>query len=130
MKYIVYILLVILLFSLGCKEDSNIDQANRDESTLKFIPENPGSKDEISLIVFDDCKYNTLSKSSRTGKTINIEKQFNSMMKWPCVLHNDTILIGKLPQGTYNVNYTLIDISQQAPKNISYSTTLQLAVGK
>ena len=51
-------------------------------------------------------------------------------MKWPCVMKNDTILIGKLPQGSYNVNYTLIDIAQQAPQNISFFFTFQLDVGK
>lgn len=34
----------------------------------------------------------------------------------------------ELTQGTYNVNYTLIDISQQAPNNISLTFTFQLDV--
>lgn len=100
------------------------------EHNMKIIPEKPGSQDEIKLVVFDDCTYNVLSGVTRNDKIIDIRKQFNGMMKWPCFIKNDTILIGKLPQGTYNVNYTLIDISQQAPQNISFTFSLQLAVGK
>jgi hypothetical protein len=122
----------VLLFFLFACSDQVVEVQTTDlaEHNMKIIPEKPSSQDEIKLVIFDDCTYNTLSKNSRNGKTIDIEKQFNGMMKWPCVMKNDTILIGKLPQGTYNVNYTLIDISQQAPQNISFTFSFQLAVGK
>jgi hypothetical protein len=129
MKLSFYALLFLLFFPFGCtKKDKVVQQVNQIGNNMKIIPENPGSKDEIRLIVYDDCTYNTLSKNNRTGNTIDIEKQFNSMMKWPCFMKNDTILIGELPPGTYNVNYTLIDISQQTPQNITYSNTFQLKV--
>ena len=129
MKYSFFTLVLFLLFSVGCTDkDKIVQQVNQIGNNMKIIPENPGSKDEIRLVIYDDCTYNTLSKNKRTGNIIDIEKQFNSMMKWPCFMKNDTILIGKLPQGTYNVNYTLIDISQQAPQNITYSNTFQLKV--
>jgi len=97
---------------------------------MKIFPEKPTSSDVIRLVIYDDCTYNILSKNKRTGLFIDIEKQFNSMMKWPCVMKNDTILIGKLPQGSYNVNYTLIDISQHPPLDISLSFSFQLGVSK
>jgi hypothetical protein len=97
---------------------------------MKIFPEKPTSSDVIRLVIYDDCTYNILSKNKRTGQSIDIEKQFNGMMKWPCVQQNDTILIGKLPQGSYNVNYTLIDISQQPPLDISMSFTFQLGVAQ
>jgi hypothetical protein len=97
---------------------------------MKIFPEKPTSSDVIQLVIYDDCTYNILSKNKRTGQSIDIEKQFNGMMKWPCVQQNDTILIGKLPQGSYNVNYTLIDISQQPPLDISMSFTFQLGVAQ
>lgn len=113
--------------------DVNDVQIRRDvlaSHNMKVFPEKPTSSDVILLVIYDDCTYNILSKNKRTEQTIDIEKQFNSMMKWPCVQQNDTILIGKLPQGSYNVNYTLIDISQQPPLDISLSFTFQLGVAK
>lgn len=131
MKRTIFALVLILLFSVACSEKDKVAQpVNHVGNNMKIIPESPGSKDEIRLVVYDDCTYNTLSKNKRTGKTIDIEKQFNSMMKWPCMMKNDTILIGKLPQGTYNVNYTLIDISQQAPQNITFSLSFQFDVSQ
>ena len=97
---------------------------------MKIIPEKPTQSDEIKLVVFDDCTYNVLTGVTHNGSTIDIRKQFNSMMKWPCMMKNDTILIGKFAQGSYNVNYTLIDISQEAPQNISIAFTFQLDVSK
>jgi len=120
---------VFLVFLFACSDQvSEVQLTDLSEHNMKIIPEKPGSQDEIKLVIFDDCTYNTLSKNNRNGKTIDIEKQFNGMMKWPCFIKNDTIQIGKLPQGTYNVNYTLIDISQQAPQNISISFSFQLNV--
>ena len=120
---------VFSIFLFACSDQvSEVQLTDLSEHNMKIIPEKPTSKDQIKLVIFDDCTYNTLSKNNRNGKTIDIEKQFNGMMKWPCVMKNDTILIGKLPQGSYNVNYTLIDISQQAPQNISFTFSFQLAV--
>lgn len=131
MKHVVYIMTIFLLFSIACKKQVKEDQpVNQFSNTIKIIPENQGSNDEIKLVVYDDCTYNTLSKNKRNGKTIEIEKQFNSMMKLPCMMRNDTILIGKLPPGTYNVNYRLIDISQQTLQNIALSFKFQLEVTK
>ena len=125
------VLLILSIFLITCSDKGNeIPENDLQEHNMKIIPEKPSSQDQIKLVIFDDCAYNTLSKNNRNGKTIDIEKQFNGMMKWPCVQQNDTILIGKLPQGIYNVNYTLIDISQQAPNNISFTFTFQLEVSK
>jgi hypothetical protein len=100
------------------------------KNNMKIIPENPTSKDEISLVVYDDCEYNTLVDVKKTAKTIDIEKQFNSQMKLPCVQRNDTIAIGKLPQGIYTVNYKLVDISPQSTNPVQVSITFDLSVTK
>ncbi|BBE18692.1 hypothetical protein AQPE_2856 [Aquipluma nitroreducens] len=97
---------------------------------MKIIPDKPTANDEIKLVVFDDCTYNVLSGVTRNNKTIDILKQFNSMMKWPCVMKNDTILIGKLPEGTYIVNYKLLDTSTQVTNPISISFSFSLPVSK
>ncbi|MDP3180764.1 MAG: hypothetical protein Q8M67_03025 [Bacteroidota bacterium] len=129
MKLLVFFGLLLFLFACS---DQVVDVQTTDltEHNMKIIPDKPNSTTEIKLVVFDDCTYNTLSGVSRNGKKIEIKKQFNGMMKWPCFIKNDTILIGKLPQGSYNVNYTLIDIAQPAPQNIAVSVSFQLAVSR
>ena len=119
----------LIFFMLACSNQvSEVQFSDLSKYNMKIIPDNPTSNDQIKLVVFDDCTYNVLSGVTRNDKTIDIQKQFNSMMKWPCLMKNDTILIGKLPEGSYNVNYTLIDISQQAPQNISVSFSFQMKV--
>ena len=119
----------LIFFMLACSNQvSEVQFSDLSKYNMKIIPDNPTSNDQIKLVVFDDCTYNVLSGVTRNDKTIDIQKQFNSMMKWPCLMKNDTILIGKLPEGSYNVNYTLIDISQQAPQNISVSFSFQIKV--
>ena len=119
----------LIFFMLACSDQvSEVQLTDISKYNMKIIPEKPTIEDQIKLVVFDDCTYNILSGVTRNDKTIDIQKQFNSMMKWPCFMKNDTILIGKLPLGSYNVNYTLIDISQQAPQNISVSFSFQMKV--
>jgi len=134
MKQLTFFVALLSLFA--CKDQvdnlksTDIQFSELKEQNMEIIPANPTINDEIKLLVFDDCTYNLLNGVTRKGNTIDIQKQFNGMMKWPCIIRNDTILIGKLPQGSYNVNYTLIDISQKSPQNISRSFTFQLAVAK
>ncbi len=97
---------------------------------MKIIPANPTNNDEIKLLVFDDCTYNLLSGVTRKGNTIDIQKQFNSMMKWPCMMKNDTILIGKLPEGKYTVNYKLVDISTYTTNPVVLSFSFLLPVSR
>ena len=124
-----FMLFGLIFFMLACSDKvSEVQLSDLSKHNMKIVPENPTSNDQIKLVVFDDCTYNILSGVTRTDNTIDIQKQFNSMMKWPCVMKNDTILIGKLPVGSYNVNYTLIDISQQAPQNIFVSFSFQMKV--
>ena len=120
--------LAIFLFMafIRCSEmtaDLQLDDLK--DHNMKIILENPVSGDDIKLIVFEDCTYNVLSGINRNGQTIEITKQFNSMMKWPCVMKNDTISIGKLPEGKYIINYKLEDV---APQSIT-STVLSLSFG-
>lgn len=97
---------------------------------MKFIPEKPTAADDIKLVVFDDCTYNVLSGVKRNGKIIDIRKHFNSMMKLPCLQQNDTISIGQLPEGTYTVNYKLVDLSTEVKDSISLSYAFALTVVK
>lgn len=125
-----FALVGFLLFLFACSDQvSELQLTDLSKYNMKIIPEKPTSNDQIKLVVFDDCTYNVLSGVTRTDKTIDIQKKFNSMMKWPCVMKNDTILIGKLPEGTYTVNYKLLDTSTQVtdPTAISFSFSLPVS---
>ncbi len=125
MKKIVVTFCIFLIVATACNDAvlvNDVKLSDLSEHNMKIIPNQPTSNDEIRLVVYDDCTYNNLSGVKLNGKTIVITKQFNSMMKWPCVMRNDTILIGKLPEGTYMVNYKLIDTSTQVsdPNSLSF----------
>lgn len=130
MKRIAFALVIFFLFGTACTDQIvEVQLIDLAEHNMKIIPVNPTSSDEIKLVIFDDCTYNTLSGVTRNGKTIDIRKQFNSMMKWPCIMKNDTIRIGNLPEGTYTVNYKLVDISTYVtdPNALSFSFSLPVS---
>ena len=83
---------------------------------MRIIPPNPTNSDEIKLVVYNDCKYNNLTGITQNGNTIQIVKQYNSRMMIPCFITNDTIKIGKLSQGSYLLNYKLLDNATSPPK--------------
>ncbi|MEI7830140.1 MAG: hypothetical protein WCI31_10240 [Prolixibacteraceae bacterium] len=95
---------------------------------MKVLPDVPTSSVDVKLVIYEDCKYNRLNKVQINGSTIDIEKQFNSMIMAPCVLTNDTILIGKLPAGIYRVNYKLVDLSTVTKNNIPFAIAFKLEV--
>ena len=134
MKQAVFALIVFTLFLIACTDEvskvSDVQITDLKDHNMKIIPENPTSKDDIKLVVFDDCTYNKLSGINKNSKSIDIQKQFNSMMKWPCFLKNDTIALGKLSAGTYIVNYKLIDVSTQVTNPIALSFYFNLQVSQ
>ena len=122
---------LFFFFMLACSDQVNeVQLVDLSKYNMKIIPDNPTSNNPIKLVIFDDCTYNVLSGVTRTDKTIDIRKQFNSMMKWPCVMKNDTILIGKLPEGNYTVNYKLLDTSTQVTDQTAISFSFSLPVSK
>ncbi|MBL7965917.1 MAG: hypothetical protein JNK09_02895 [Prolixibacteraceae bacterium] len=126
-----YLFLVGFLMVFGaCSTNENEGNTDvLDEHGMVILPEMPTSKDEIVLVILNDCKYNQLSGVTRKGRAITIEKQFNGMMKWPCVIHNDSISLGKLTAGTYQVNYRLLDIAT-SPATATVSFSFDLVVNK
>lgn len=133
MKKIALILSIILAFTLACTEKdlvTPVQLSDLSEYHMMIIPQNPASTDEIRLIILGDCTYNVLSGVTKSGNTIEIQKTFNSMMKWPCVMTNDTILIGTLQEGKYTVNYKLVDLSTQVTDKIAANYTFTLPVSK
>lgn len=94
---------------------------------MKILPDVPTSSVDVRLVIYDDCKYR-LNKVERNGSIIDIEKQFNSMIMAPCMLTNDTIPIGKLPAGTYRVNYKLVDLSTVTKNKTPFAIAFKLVV--
>jgi len=130
-KYILILLILGTMFNACKKQESDEGSiAELKDHNMKIIPDQPTSKDEVLLIIYDDCEYNKLSQNKRTGKTITIEKQHNSSMKLPCVQKNDTISIGKLPAGTYSVNYQLVDLATNSSNPVALSISFSLPVSK
>jgi hypothetical protein len=127
MKYL-FLLGFLIVFGACSNNEKESAPDVLDEHGMVILPEVPTSKDEIVLVVLNDCTYNKLSGVTRKGHVIDIEKQFNGMMKWPCVIHNDSISLGKIPAGTYQVNYKLLDIATTpATETVSFSFDLVVA---
>lgn len=114
MKTLMWIPIILFFVITACTEEINeIETSDMSTYNMKIIPDHPTNHDQIKLIVYDDCTYNVLIGVTRDGQFIVINKQFNSMMKWPCIMRNDTIKIGQLPSGNYIIHYKLTDISTQ-----------------
>jgi len=136
MKFIVNILICLLFLPIGCTKSESHELENfipvMDISKyhMKLLPESAISTDIVKLVVFDDCQYNLLTGVARSGNIIEITKQFNSMMKLPCMLRNDTIPIGKLPSGSYTINYKLVDVATSSKQQIVFAISFPLTVSK
>ena len=131
-----YVILVLFFVAVACTDQVMVPPVEYTPVTdigkynMKIIPQPQTSADNIKLVMYDDCQYNLLDGVTRDGSTISIEKHFNSMMKLPCMLRNDTIVIGKLPFGTYTVNYKLLDLSTAVTNPVSLAISFNLAVLK
>lgn len=134
MKFCYLLLVFFFLIMTACNKQISVIQFNEVQFAdlvnykMKILPESPGPNDDVRLIVYDDCNYNVLKGIKRDGNTIDIEKQYNSMMKLPCMLRNDTISIGKLAVGTYKVNYRLVDLSTQTNEQNTFAISFKLLV--
>lgn len=133
MKYSVIILSIFLQITVSCVDEVSekpVQLSNPADYNMKIIPENPITNQDIKLVICNDCTYNVLSGVKRNGNMIDIRKQFNSMMKWPCFPENDTINLGQLPVGTYTINYKLADLSIVAKDSIALSFSFGLTVSR
>jgi len=134
MRYFNSFIVIFSLFLFSCKEQINQVQISEVQISdlgnykMKILPDNLISSNDVKLVIYDDCGYNILSGVKITGNTIDVEKHFNSMMKLPCMLRNDTILIGKLPIGSYTVNYKLVDLSTVTQNETPFAIAFKLVV--
>lgn len=130
MKAVMWIPIIVLFVITACTEEiKEIETSDPLAYNMKIIPDHPTSHEQIKLVVYEDCTYNVLSAVNRDGQIIAINKQFNSMMKWPCIMKNDTIAIGQLPPGNYTIHYKLTDISTQVinPEVLSLYFSLKVS---
>lgn len=136
MKYFNLLFVSFSLFLFACQKVNNqepitdVQLADLGNYKMKVLPDNIVSSSDVKLVIYDDCGYNILSGVTITGNTIDIEKHFNSMMKIACVLRNDTINIGKLPIGSYTVNYKLVDLAPYVKDHTSLAISFKLVVSK
>ena len=103
------VILFVVFTVIACEDDMNPRPLNElIENDFLFVPEYPESSDEIFMITYD-CKYNYLAYISIMNKNILVKKRFNSMMRLPCELSYDTISLGQLSAGIYDVVLQIVD---------------------
>ena len=116
-KYLIRTIILSMALFIACSKNIvPLVISDPAEHNMKIIPTNPAASDEIKLVIYDDCQYNKFTSLTRNGSTIQIVKQFNSRLMIPCFITSDTIFIGKLPQGSYIINYKLLDNATTPPK--------------
>jgi hypothetical protein len=130
-RYLAYLFLpgfIILIWS--CAEDHD-RYGLTFPSTDKFLilPSIPVSGSQVSMVTCD-CKYNILASVTQSGNEITVKKRFNGQLKWPCILQNDTIPLGRLNEGSYRVTLLIIDTNPFVNDSISVKETITLNVGK
>lgn len=125
--FMAFILLTILT---ACSKNDEKTQFELLQNEFIVKPSHPVTSDEVNIITYD-CSYNQFGYITKSGFDIEVVKHFNSMMKWACVLDYDTISLGKLTPGTYQLTLTLVDISTFAlSDSISHQETQSLVVKK
>jgi hypothetical protein len=125
-----FLAITILITWTACSQSEDKTQFDLLENEFVVQPNHPDKTDEVKLITYD-CRYNQFGYINKNGFDIEVVKHFNSMMKWPCVLDYDTISLGKLNPGTYQLTLTIVDISTAAiSDSIFHSETQTLIVKK
>lgn len=134
MKIRILLFVLLFMFLSACTEKMSIPAvdyipvSDLSKYNMKILPELPVSGDIFKLVILNDCQYNLLNSVTRDGNTIEIEKHFNSMMKLPCLLQNDTIVLEKLTTGSYIVRYRLLDLSTLVKDPVSLAISFDLKV--
>jgi len=136
MRYLKLCLFFLLFAAFGCSDATNelpipeLSSNDLAKYKMKILPEVPAAAQEVKLVLYEECKYNKLAGVTKTGNTIAVERQFNSMIMAPCVLTNDTISLGKLAAGSYRVDYKLVDIAYQPKGKTTVAVSFRLDVLK
>jgi hypothetical protein len=129
-KNYTWLILISLLFVLpNCTEEaiSYEDPLNIKSEEFTFIPTSPKTSVDVSLVYFG-CSYNETSSVTIEQNSIVVKKHFNGAMKRPCIIIQDTISLGRLDVGNYQVTLEIIDINPIASDSIFSTETKTLTV--
>jgi hypothetical protein len=127
---VILLFIPVMVFFQSCLEEPQSENTDPPEiDNFSILPANPVSKDQVNMVTYD-CKYHVLASVTQKAKEITVKKRFNSQMKWPCILHYDTIPLGRLTQGTYNIMMLIVDTNPLVKDSISVQQTLSLEVAK
>ena len=131
--YLITTAVIIFLYLLiSCSEPEELttyeSPEDLDLTEYTFMPEQPNTKEETSL-VFYGCTYFQTTSVITDRETIGIKKHFNSQMKWPCIVAYDTISLGRLKKGEYQVKLEIIDVNPFMTDTVFFSETKTLTVG-
>ena len=122
--------ILVLLVLMSCNEEPLPDNpSDLEAGKFLLLPGVPTSNDIVKMVTYD-CKYNVLAGVKIKGKEIEVKKRFNSQMKWPCILQNDTISLGKLTKGNYKVTFLVIDKNPAVTDSIFSSEAVTLSIKK
>lgn len=131
LKNIYYGIMLILFFGAAASCDDEAEPIEEPEdleiADFSFFPEQPTMKDEISL-VFSGCNYFQTTSVDAGNSEVVVRKHFNSRLKQPCQLMNDTISIGKLKKGDYLVTLKIIDLNPLKADSVFHSQTQSLTI--
>jgi hypothetical protein len=120
---------MLLVICTACSKSEEKTQFDLLENEFMVQPSHPVTSEEVNIITYD-CRYNQFAYINKSGFDIEVVKHFNSMMKWACVLDYDTISLGKLAPGTYQLTLTLVDISTAALSDSIFHQEIQSLVVK
>jgi hypothetical protein len=122
--------LLVVFFLAGCKDEISEKQlSDLAENEFLIIPHQPVTADQVYMVSLG-CSYNILASVNVSNQYILVKKRFNSQMKWPCVLEYDTIQLGQLNKGTYEVVLQIIDINPSVTDSIFSEEKLTIKVAE
>lgn len=127
-----FIFILSMVIISGCNKEEPFtykDPSQLEETEFTFIPSQPNSNVETA-VVFYGCRYFATTSLVALNDKIEIIKEFNSEQEWPCNLKNDTIYLGKLTKGIYNVTLKIVDKNSSAANSIYFTENKTLVVTK
>ncbi|OFX88108.1 MAG: hypothetical protein A2W99_10830 [Bacteroidetes bacterium GWF2_33_16] len=129
-NYVISIqVIIIALIMISCsKEELNqISDSKLKGDTVRFLPLNPSSSDEV-FIIDSICQYELLKTIEINGFQINYIRTFISGMGLACFPEIDTVSLGKLDSGNYTLFNILIDRNPRVQDSIARVDTFHVIV--
>lgn len=128
-KYYVLFSLALFTVLVFCGKETILYDSPEflEAEEFTFIPEKPKANKNVSM-VFYGCGYYETKSVLVNSPNIWVVKKFNGAMRRPCILEFDTISLGNLKAGQYEVTLQIIDTNSFAPDSLFYSESKILSV--